>query len=51
MFLKEKDIINMLRRVVFFFLVWKERGANLNTLHYYIESLIDGLMGRLEKRY
>jgi GT2 family glycosyltransferase len=43
--------LDMINRVVFFFLVWKARGCRKDSLHYYLEGLWDGLLGRLGKRY
>ncbi len=51
MAVKDRDIVSILRNVVVFFLIWNKRGAKLDTLHYYVEALIDGFRGHLGKRY
>ncbi|MEJ5300926.1 MAG: hypothetical protein WHS38_08050 [Thermodesulforhabdaceae bacterium] len=44
---RRKEWINTIGTIVRFFLVWKERGAKLNTLHFYLKGLWHGLTGKL----
>lgn len=46
---RQKKYSSMLKRIVFYFLVWKVRGMHRETLHYYIRGLYHGLIGRLGK--
>jgi len=44
---RRKKWIDMIGRIVYFFLIWKARGANLNTLHFYIKGVWHGIIGKL----
>ncbi|MEM4313530.1 MAG: glycosyltransferase [Thermoplasmata archaeon] len=46
---RQKKILPMVKRIIFYFLVWKVRGMNLKTLHYYLKGLYHGLVGKLGK--
>jgi len=39
--------IDVVGRIIYFFLVWKARGAKLNTLHFYIKGIWHGITGKL----
>lgn len=44
---RQKKFLSMLKRIIFYFLVWKVRGMKFKTLHYYLKGLCHGLIGRL----
>ena len=44
---RRKQWIDTIGRVVYFFLVWKTKGAKLNTLHFYIKGVWHGIIGKL----
>jgi rhamnopyranosyl-N-acetylglucosaminyl-diphospho-decaprenol beta-1,3/1,4-galactofuranosyltransferase len=44
---RQKSFLTMLKRIVFYFLVWKARGMQPASLHYYLKGLYHGLIGRL----
>jgi len=46
---RQRQYSSMLKRIVFYFLVWKVRGMRRDTLHYYIKGLYHGIIGRLGK--
>ena len=46
---RQKNYYSLLKRVVFYFLVWKVRGMHRQTLHYYLKGLYHGIIGRLGK--
>ena len=39
--------MDTIRMIVYFFLIWKARGAKLNTLHFYVKGLWHGIIGKL----
>ena len=39
--------MDTIRSIVYFFLVWKAKGAKLNTLHFYVKGLWHGIIGKL----
>jgi len=47
LFSRNKEWRDMIRSVVRYFLVWKARGAKLDTLHFYIQGLWHGIIGKL----
>ncbi len=44
---RQKRFLSMVKRIIFYFLVWRVRGMNFKTLHYYLKGLWHGLIGRL----
>lgn len=46
---RQKRYIDMIKRIIFFLLVWKARGMNFRTLHFYLKGLYHGIIGRLGK--
>jgi len=46
-FSRQKKLLTMLRRIIFYFLVWKTKGMNFKTLPFYLKGLYHGLIGRL----
>lgn len=44
---RQKRFLSMVKRIIFYFLVWRVRGMNFKTLHFYLKGLWHGLIGRL----
>ena len=47
LFSRSKKWMDMIRSIIYAFLVWKARGAKLNTLHFYVKGLWHGIIGKL----